>query len=221
MNLHRLSIFAIVLLCALSFAAQAQPKITIDRNTGATATGDFKFKRVPSPVRADAAGKARVSIVDGEPDPNSADVSALVDGVLPNSEDQPRRNFFFNAGSGGGRLRIDLGEPIQIAQINSYSWHPNSRGPQVYRVWGSDGTDRRFNAEPKANIDPRSCGWKSIAIVDTRSNDDDGGQFGVSISDESGSLGTFRYLLFDCYVTEVADDFGKTFYSEIDVITKM
>jgi len=108
---------------------------------------------------------------------------------------------------------MDLGRVIEIAEIHTYSWHPDTRGPQVYRLWASDGTNSRFNPEPKANIDPAACGWKSIAIVDTRSNDEDkdGGQFGVSITDASGSLGRFRYLMFDCYVTEVADDFGNTF----------
>ncbi len=48
--------------------------------------------------------------------------------------------------------------------------------------------------------------------------DKDGGQFGVSITSQRGSLGKFRYLLFDFYVTEIADDFGNTFYSEIDVV---
>ena len=61
-----------------------------------------------------------------------------------------------------------------------------------------------------------------LATVDTRSNDEakDGGQWGVSIADAGGTLGRFRYLLFDCYVTEIADDFGNTFYSEIDVVAK-
>lgn len=34
----------------------------------------------------------------------------------------------------------------------------------------------------------------------------------------TGSLGKFRYLLFDVSVTEREDNFGDTFYSEIDVI---
>jgi len=47
---------------------------------------------------------------------------------------------------------------------------------------------------------------------------EDGGQYGVSVRDASGSLGKYRYLLFDCYVTELYDNRGNTFYSEIDVI---
>jgi hypothetical protein len=211
-----------IVLIALSIGASAQTKITIDHNTGAAINPEFKFKLVPSPSRDDVATKARVLMVDGEADGNSAGVEALTDGVLPTSDDQPRRNFFITAGSGGGRLLIDLGRVIDIAAINSYSWHPNSRAPQVYRVWASDGSDAQFIAEPKANIDPRTVGWRVLATVDTRSDDadKDGGQFGVSITEPRGSLGRIRYLLFDCYVTEVADNFGNTFYSEIDVIAK-
>jgi hypothetical protein len=215
-------ILAAVLTIVFQPAALAQVKIIIDHNTGASINPEFKFKSVPSPSRNDAATNARVLIVDGEADPNSVGVNALVDGVLPSSDDQPRRNFFIAPGSGGARILIDLGRVIEVAQINSYSWHPGERAPQVYRVWTSDGTAPNFNDAPKANVDPRSCGWKVMASVDTRSNDEtkDGGQWGVSITDARGSLGKIRYLLFDLYVTEVADDFGNTFYSEIDVIAR-
>ncbi|MFN2578180.1 MAG: hypothetical protein ABR607_10870 [Pyrinomonadaceae bacterium] len=205
-----------------ALTTHAQIRITIDHNTGAAINREFKFKSVPSPSQSDMATSARIMIVDGEADPNSAAVSALTDGVLPSSDDQPRRNFFVTAGSGGARLLMDLGRVADIAQINSYSWHPGSRAPQLYRVWASDGTGPKFNPQPKANLDPRVCGWTMIATVDTRSNDEskDVGQFGVSVTGASGTLGKIRYLLFDCYVTEVADDFGNTFYSEIDVIAK-
>lgn len=214
--------FLIVTLMLLSsvLTVPAQPKIIIEHNIGAAATARFNFKNVPSPSRDDAGTKAQVSIVDADPDPNSADLSVLTDGLLPDSEDQPRKNFFLNAGSGGGRLRMDLGRVIEIARVNTYSWHSNSRGPQVYRIWASDGSDAKFNGEPRGNISPASCGWKLIATVDTRIDGTDGGQYGVSVTDSGGSLGTFRYLLFDLYVTEVADDFGNTFYSEIDVVAK-
>jgi hypothetical protein len=210
------------LMFALACAVQAQPRVTIAHNDNKTANPEFKFANVPSPARNDAATNARVGMVDGTADQNGAELTALVDGELPAGPDQPRQNFFVTAGSGGARLLIDLGRVLDVAQINSYSWHANSRAPQVYRVWGSDGSDPNFNAAPKANVDPRSCGWHVIATVDTRSEDlsKDGGQFGVSIADPKGSLGKFRYFLFDCYVTEIADNFGNTFYSEIDVIAK-
>ena len=213
-------LFAAIVVSGLALVVTAQPQIIIEHNTGAAATAKFKFKNVPSPARDDAAAKARLMIVDAEPDSNSADLSALTDGLLPDSEDQPRKNFFLVAGSGGGRLRMDLNSVIEVAQVNSFSWHSNSRAPQVYRLWASDGTSRNFNAEPKANVDPAACGWRLIATVDTRSKEPDGGQYGVSITGAGGSVGRFRYLLFDLYVTEVADNFGNTFYSEIDVVAK-
>src|SRR5882724_11643571 len=206
----RYPIFAILILIIGAVTSHAQTKITIDHNTGAAINPEFRFKSVPSPSRGDLATNARVIIVDGEADPNSAGVAALTDGLLPNSDDQPRRNFFVSAGSGGARVLMDLGRVADIAQINSYSWHPGSRAPQVYRVWASDGSPANFNEAPNANVDPRTCGWKVLATVDTRSNDEtkDGGQWGVSIADAGGTLGRIRYLLFDCYVTEIADDFG-------------
>ena len=213
--------FVIAVLLSVGLAAQAQVKVTADYNPNATATSAFKFKNVPSPAKDDAAAKAKLSLLDGEIDANGADLSALTDGVLPTIEDEPAKNFFFNAGTGGGRFRMDLGSAIEIAQVNTYSWHPDTRGPQVYRLWASDGTDPKFNAEPKGSIDPTTCGWKLITMVDTRAKQgDDGGQHGVSITDAKGSLGKYRYLLFDCYVTETADDYGNTFYSEVDVIAK-
>jgi len=213
-------LFAAIVVSGLALVVTAQPKIIIEHNTGAAATAKFKFKNVPSPARDDAAAKAHLMIVDAEPDSNSADLSALTDGLLPDSEDQPRKNFFLVAGSGGGRLRMDLNSVIEVAQVNSFSLHSNSRAPQVYRLWASDGTSRNFNAEPKANVDPAACGWRLIATVDTRTEGPDGGKYGVSITGAGGSVGRFRYLLFDLYVTEVADNFGNTFYSEIDVVTK-
>ena len=208
-------------LLTLALTAQSQLKVTTDHNPNATANSAFKFKNVPSPVKDDAAAKAKLLLVEGEVDGNGADLSALTDGALPTEEDQPAANFFWDAGTGGGRFQMDLGSVIDIAQVNTYSWHPNTRGPQVYRLWASDGADPKFHPAPKTNVDLAASGWKLITLVDTRSKDgNDGGQFGVSITDARGSLGKFRYLIFDCYVTETADEYGNTFYSEIDAIAK-
>ena len=102
-------VFALALLASLAPALRAQVKIEIDHNTGAAATSEFKFKRVPSPARDDAALKAKLTLVDGQSDSNGADLAALIDGMLPTSDDEPGANFFFNARSFGGRFRMDLG----------------------------------------------------------------------------------------------------------------
>jgi len=221
--IHNMTRAGFVIAAALTAALAASPevKVTVERNTGKDATPEFKFKNVPSPVKDDAAAHAKLKLVLGQRDPNGPDLSALTDGGLPADEDQPAAHFFFNAGSYGGRFLMDFGTTIEIAQVNSYSWHSGSRAPQLYNVFGSDGTDPKFNAEPDSRTDPATCGWKLIATVDTRPKQGDpGGQYGVSITDSSGALGKFHYLLFDVVPTETDDPWGNTFFSEIDVVRK-
>lgn len=213
--------FVIVILLSVAAGGSAQVKVAVDRNTGTAATAEFRFQHVPSPVKDDAASKATLSLVVGKQDPNGGSLSALTDGVLPTGEDEPGASFFFDAGSDGGRILMDLGGAIEIAQVNTYSWHSDTRGPQVYNLYASDGADPKFNPAPNAKTDPATCGWSLIARVDTRPKQGgSGGQYGVSISDSRGSIGKFRYLLFDSVPTETDDLWGNTFYSEVDVVAK-
>ncbi|HUS72327.1 MAG TPA: basic secretory protein-like protein [Sedimentisphaerales bacterium] len=206
-----------VLMFAIS--SQAETKTFADHNPNEYATPDFKFKNVPSPSKSDAATKARFTIVDGRRDRNGGTIDKLCDGKIPTEEDQPSENFFFNAGTEGGRLLVDLRGTIDIKQINTYSWHPNIRGPQVYKLYASTGKDDNFNPQPKRGTDPMTCGWKLVARIDTRPKErPGGGQYGVSIRDSNGIIGKYHYLLFDISLTERTDPFGNTFYSEIDVV---
>jgi len=127
-NLRNLGYMMAVLL-GLASALHAQVTVTVEHNTGNAATRDFKFKMVPSPVKGDAGAGARLKLVVGEKDASGAPLSALTDGMLPADEDDPGRNFFFSAGSDGGRFLLDLGSAIEIAQVNTYSWHSDSRAP--------------------------------------------------------------------------------------------
>jgi len=191
--------------------------VVFDHNPNSVANREFKFKNIASPSKDDAASRAKLTLIDGDLDQGSAELAALTDGRLPRDEDEPGANVFFRAGSSGGRFRMDFGSVIDIAQVNTYSWHPNSRGPQLYKLYAADGSDPNFNPDPKRGVDPASCGWKLIALVSTISDrGEDGGQYAASVSD----LGRHRYLLFDIYVTELYDNWGNTFYSEIDVIRK-
>ena len=195
--------------------------VTFDQNTNDTATRAFKFKRIASPVKDDAAANTKLTLIDGELDGGSAELSGLVDGRLPRDEDEPGSNVYFRAGSSGGRFRMDFGSAIEVMRVNTYSWHPSTRGPQLYKLYGTDGSDPKLNLDPKRGVDPATTGWKLIALVSTLSDrGEEGGQYAASVVNASGSLGKYRYLLFDCYVTELHDNWGNTFYSEIDVVGK-
>ena len=206
----------LLLLCdPLFFSAQ----IDFEHVSNRSATPNFKFERFPSPSKADAATTAKLTLVDGTPDGGSADLTALNDGKAPTQADEPGANFYFNAGTMGGRIRMDFPAPLDITQIISYSWHSGSRGPQLYKVYAADGSEANLNLAPKQGIDPTTCGWRFIATVSTiPKQGEEGGQYAASVTDSNGSLGKIRYVLFDCYVTELNDEFGNTFYSEIDVL---
>jgi hypothetical protein len=201
-----------------AMASYAKVKIVADRNLNEYGIPDFKFKNVPSPSKSDAAAKAKFTIVDGRRDRNGGNVDKLSDGKIPFEEDQPSENFFFNASTDGGRLLVDLGRIIDIKQVNTYSWHTSTRGPQVYKLYAGDGKADGFNSQPKRATDPQICGWKLLASIDTRPKERPGGQYAVSICDSNGIIGSYRYLLFDISRTEDTDPFGNTFYSEIDVV---
>src|SRR5688572_25108773 len=207
-------------LLSLAPHLHAEIKVIPERVQNAAAAG-FKFTNIPGPRRGDAAGKATFTLIDGERDRSGGDVAKLHDGRLPRSADEPGANFAFAAGTDGGRVSVDLGGAIELKEVNTYSWHTNARGPQVYRAYASDGKAEGFVAQPKRPTDPTTVGWKLLATVDTRpASGEPGGRFGVSITDTAGTLGRHQYLLFDISRTEGADAFGNTFYSEIDVIDK-
>ena len=198
-------------------AARADAAAAVARNQGGTPA--FKFDTVPAPSKSDAATKAKITLVDGTRDRSGGDVTVLNDGLVPRADDQPRANFFFAAGSEGGRIVIDLGSAIDVKQVNTYSWHPGARGPQVYKLYGSDGQGAPFSPQPDRGTEPEKAGWKLIASVDSRPKEGEvGGQYGVSVVDPGGTLGKLRYLLLDVAPTEKQDGFGQTFYSEIDVV---
>ena len=210
---------AACIVLSISTESRAEIKTVWDRNDDDRATSKFKFNDVPSPSKTDAAAKARFTIVDGRTNDNSGDLNALNDGRLPDNDDQPDANFFFADVANGGRIAADLGELVEVKQVNTYSWHPNTRGAQVYKLYASDGSAKDFDAKPARPTDPEKAGWKLIASVDTRPKfDSPGGQYGVSVFDPGGgALGKYRYLLFDISRTEDEDRFGNTFFSEIDV----
>lgn len=206
-------------LLAFALVAKADVQTTVGYHADEDETPSYSFAKVPPPSRNDAATTAKFTLVTGEPAGDADSLGKLHDGKLPQQADEPMQNFFFASATAGGRILVDLGGAKEIRQVNTYSWHPTSRGPQVYQLYGSTGTSAGFEAQPKSGADLDRCGWKRIGQVDTRLSRPDGGaQCGVSITDTAGVIGNYRFLLFDIVPTETDDDFGNTFYSEIDVV---
>lgn len=206
---------SILLAASLIGSSLSPAAVQVEIRNSATDT-QFTLPPVPAPATNDAATTAQFTLVDGQRDRNGADLAALHDGRLPSTEDEPSANFFLQSEATGGRLRVDLGKPISIQSVQTYSWHPRARGPQVYRLFAAKGDEKNFDAAPKRPTDPLSAGWQPIAKVDTRSAGR-GGQTAVSVADIA-SLGEFRYLLFDIDPTDGKDPQSQTFFSEIDVV---
>ena len=219
--MHHKSILASAVIAAFTLSqatARGEITVSVGHHDVSEASAKFHFDNIPDPVKGDAGERGKIIVVDGERDGNGARPGVLIDGLLPKNEDQPGRNFFFGA-SNGGRVMLDLGSVIEVRQVNTYSWHPGTRGPQVYQLFASDGSAAGFEAQPKRGTDPEKVGWKPVAQVDTRPKSGEmGGQYAASVADSAGALGKYRYLLFDIQKTSEADPFGNTFYSEIDVI---
>jgi len=58
---------------------------------------------------------------------------------VPSEEDQPEKNLFFNAGTAATYPVSISATQLKSPRLNSYSWHPNTRGPQFFGL-GSDGS---------------------------------------------------------------------------------
>src|ERR1041385_5715723 len=93
-----------ILIWLLIVLLTPEPKVTFDHNPNNTPTREFKFEHIASPVKNDAAANAKLTLIDGDLDQGGAELSALVDGRLPQDEDEPGSNVYFRAGSPGGRL---------------------------------------------------------------------------------------------------------------------
>jgi len=214
--------FAVILaICCGVIGSQAEIRVVIAHNQNDDASRRFRFTNAPAISGTDAATQAKFSIVDGKLDDNGGSLERLHDGKGPMGADQPGGNVFFDAGTDGGRLLIELPGPIQIKGINSYSWHTDTRAPQVYNLYASDGANPSFDLRPKRGNDPEKSGWRLLARVDTRlTNKKEGGQYAVLVSDTEGLVGRYHYLLFDIFSTDTNSPFGNTFFSEIDVIDR-
>jgi hypothetical protein len=216
---HSFAVFVASLAIFVAGSCFAGTVVVTEANREDAATHAFKFDKVPAPSRTDAANGAKFSIVDGRRDRNGAELDVLNDGQLPSEMDEPGANFFFAAGSAGGRLLVDLGQNAEVKRIATYSWHPGPRGPQVYKVYAAEAATKDFDPNSAKADDLVGAGWKLLAEVDARpAEGEPGGQYGVSVTGDDGRpLGEHRYLLFVIARTGGHATFDNTFFSEIDI----
>ena len=133
----------------------------------------------------------------------------LNDGKLPRNNDDNANNTWFDTAE-NSRILVDLGESKDIARINVYSWHSGALSPQQYTLWAAVG-----DAMPDATPEDLANDWHVVAKVNTHSLGE-GGKHGSSINGKQGTIGKYRYLLFDLPANR--PDWSRSgFISEIDV----
>jgi hypothetical protein len=183
------------LLNCLLLASTAAAEIVVTSEHLNPPRPDWRFQKIPRPAKTDLAAGANVTLVGNEFEPAAGNGAVLVNGVMPeNSLELSEGALLSNSNTNGGKLLLDLGKLQAVAAITTYSWHEwdvdqGSRGPQVYTLYAS--------AAEKP--DPENLAeWSRLADVDTRPNQTGvgwNGQYGACITDSTGSLGKFRYLL--------------------------
>lgn len=210
-------------------AGNAQVLVRIERGDG---TADFHFPTIASPSGRDAAdrsaGRASIRVARGDlhvtaPIPTGP-AELLLDGRGQTTADSPAESVFFGNNSSGALL-LDLGRPLSISRINTYSWHRNRtdnrvRAVQKFTLFGATG-----DTPPAVDAPPSETGWQPIARVD--SDDffrvmhplDRPAQQACSITGAQGAIGRYRYLLWLVEPTRSPNPvfFNNTFYAEFDV----
>src|SRR3954468_13297091 len=141
-------VMVVLLTCSCIGAVNVRTEI----RAGAEAKATAKFRTVPNPSKEDAAQNATFTVVDGVVASESTPVDCLHDGRVQGSADDLKHSFYFEWATLEGRVRVDLGRTIAVGEINTFSWHKDWRAPQVYKVYGSDGTAAEFDLAPKIGV---------------------------------------------------------------------
>lgn len=134
----------------------------------------------------------------------------LNDGLWARHEDDVDRSTWLDEKQ--ARFIMDLQAHVAITRINTYSWHKTNRAQQVFTLYGSN--SKRLPDAVSPRLSPE---WQKIEKIDTKPLGE-GGIHGSSILAPHGSIGTYRYLLWD--VPQLWPGMVEsTFFSEIDVYT--
>jgi len=216
-----------------ALSVEAGPTQVLVRIEPGDGTAAFRFPTIAPPSNQDYAdrsrGAATMQVVRGglfltAPVP-SGPPELLLDGRGQTAPDSPAESVFFGPNDSGALL-LDLGRPITISRINTYSWHQNQavenrvRAVQKFTLFGFAGEHPLPFEGP-----PTEAGWVAIARVD--SDDffrvmqpiDRPAQQACSITGAHGVIGRYRYLLWAVEPTQSVTKpvLDNTFYAEFDV----
>ncbi len=216
-----------------AFSVEAGISKVMVRIESGLGTAAFQFPSVEPPSAADYAdasrGLARISVAGGQlraaGSVPSGPADVLLDGRGQTTSDSPAESAFFDDNA-SGLLLLDLGRPVTVSKINTYSWHQNRinegrvRAVQKFTLYGYAG-----DVPPPVDGDLSESGWVQIARV----NSDDYFRVGepidrpaqqaCSITGAYGAIGRYRYLLWQAEPTRTLNKlyFNNTFYAEFDV----
>jgi hypothetical protein len=171
----------------------------------------------PSQVRIEA--YTFVSIGNGTPTANGVPVKAIT--TQPATSNEPAASLgdgklatnygpVFGNGIGNGKYKTDLGAPVGIAAISTWSYNQNgNRGPQRFVVFGSNApTDPGWNVANRNTFTP-------IAEVDTAGPGIDKFQMTTIRMTGKPALGSFRWLVWS--VAPVTSQAENTAYQEVQI----
>jgi hypothetical protein len=219
---------AVLMICIGAYATVANAAITpvittelrshfAPDNVGSGQINSSPFTTIPNLRTNDYADNAAghgvsVTVLNGTLESGSGAASRLINGFWPTTSDDPANNVFFQ-NFNSGMFLFNLNGLVNTTEVNTYSRHTDGRTPQRYTLYGSDSLQA-----PSATGNLTPNGWQQLADVNMRSQFEAyNGIAGANIRNLSGSLGAYRFLLFDIHGVGSDGGFG-TFHSEIDVV---
>ena len=169
----------------------------------AETTKDDKFQVVPL-LATDQRGP--IKQLSARPGTHNKPPAVLHDGQLAENYGP-----VFGNGVIGGAYKADLGATVELAEVNTWSYHQNSkRGTHHYSLFGGDAA-----ADPGWNVaDPTV--FTPISAVDTRRVEPLEFQATSLRRSDGKALGTYRWLVWA--VSPISDNRENTAFQELQVI---
>ncbi len=124
----------------------------------------------------------------------------LNDGKLAANDDDTAACVWFE--DHDARMILDLGQEIDLGRVDTWSRHKTGRASMDFVLWAAAG-----GKMPDATAPDPSVGWVKLAEASSVKLGD-GGKHGLSVLNTTGSLGAYRWLMWQ-------NKRGGTFYTEV------